>query len=191
MNLPNALTILRIFLTIGFIFFVTQEGLLPVVTAGIFFALAAFTDFFDGYYAKRHNLISDFGKIMDPIADKFMILAAFFIFMRMHFVAEWMFYAIFAREVIVTGFRIVAMKKGKVLAAEQAGKYKTAFQIFAIGFILIFIIYQEAVVAFHWSDPLKGTWLHGIYVVMLFTVTLTFVSGVSYLWNNRKSLVGC
>lgn len=188
MNLPNTLTILRIFLTVGFMFFILQKGLLAVVVASILFATAAFTDFFDGYYAKKHDLVSNFGKIMDPIADKFLILAAFYVFMHKHFVTEWMFYIIFAREVIVTGYRFMAMKGGKVLAAEKTGKYKTTLQIFAIFVILLFLIFQEVGLLSRWPGYLTIVWLNGIYIIMLFTVSLTLISGISYLWNNRKSL---
>ncbi len=191
MNLPNALTLLRIFLTMGFIFFMAHKGLGAIVVSCVLFAVAAFTDFFDGYYAKKHNLVSNFGKIMDPIADKFLILAAFFIFMRMHHIDAWMFYAIFAREMIVTGYRFAAMKKGKVLAAEQAGKYKTVLQFFSIFIILAFMIFLETGLHFSWADHVRIAWLYGIYIVMLFTVTLTLFSGISYLWNNRKSSGAC
>ena len=186
MNLPNFLTILRVLLTIGFVILLTRSGWVPIFFATLIFMIASFTDFYDGYYAKKYNLISDFGKIMDPIADKFLILAAFFIFVLMEIIAQWMFYIIFAREFIVTGSRILAMKKGKILAAERAGKYKTLLQSFAVFIILIFILLQKAGLTLYWTEAFKSLWFIGIYILMLLTVSLTLFSGISYLWHNRK-----
>ena len=190
LNLPNILTMSRLMLTLGFIFCLTKAGLGAIVMAIVLFTCASLTDFYDGYFAKRWNLISDFGKIMDPIADKFLTLAAFFIFARMHIVAEWMFYIIFIREVLVTVSRLMVMKKGRYLAAERAGKCKTVFQIIAIAFILIFLMLREASPLMPWGDMTVQNWLQswqrGINVLMWLTVILTFLSGISYVWNNRK-----
>ena len=117
-RLPNILTVLRIVLAVFFVIFITQESLTGVVTAAVIFFLASLTDYYDGYFAKKHKVFSNFGVIMDPIADKFLILAAFFIFMQMELVPEWMFLIIFVREVVVTGSRLMAMRKGRVIAAD-------------------------------------------------------------------------
>src|SRR5205085_3411379 len=89
------------------------------------------------------NIHSNFGKIMDPIADKFLVLSVFFIFVQRNVIPYWMFYLIFIREVLVTGSRIIAIRRGQVLAAEKAGKLKTILQLFAIWLILLFVILQE------------------------------------------------
>lgn len=183
-RLPNLLTISRVFLAMGFIFFLMKPGTASVIIATIFFVVASLTDYFDGYFAKKNNVVSNFGKIMDPIADKFLMLAAFFLFMRMQVIAPWMFYAIFAREMIVTGARFFAMKHGKYLAAEKAGKYKTALQITTVIVILFFLICKEAQVL---SDGFQVGWYAGIQGLLLLTVMLTVISGISYLWNNRKA----
>lgn len=188
MNLPNLLTVLRVLLTLVFFFFLTQHGLVSVLLASGVFALAAWTDFYDGYYAKKHNLVSDFGKIMDPIADKFLILTAFFVFTCMHIMAEWMFMIIMVREVFVTGSRLLAVRRGKVIAAEGAGKLKTVFQILAIMVILSFLLLQEAGWVGPWSTHVHDGWFYGITVLLWVAVGLTLFSGVSYLWNNRRSL---
>jgi len=140
LNLPNVLTILRIILTIIFIYLFCQDSLGSRLMALIVFTCASLTDYFDGYLARKHNLITPFGKIMDPIADKFLILSAFFIFMQLQLIAVWMFIAIFSREVIVTGLRLGAVKRGAVLAAEGAGKLKTVLQIVAVYLIIIFTL---------------------------------------------------
>lgn len=186
MNLPNKLTVSRIVLTFVFMVFITQEGLIPMMIAAVVFSLASLTDFYDGYIAKKYNLISDFGKLMDPIADKFLILAAFLAFVRMRIVADWMVLLILGREILVTGFRLYAVKKGKVLAAEKAGKHKTVSQVVAIFSILGFIIFREYLTGMSkWSLTTESWWRGGIDVLMLVTVCLTVISGISYFWNNR------
>src|SRR3972149_6492846 len=128
MNLPNALTISRIVLTFLFIFFICSAGLISKFIAAVLFLIASLTDFYDGYYAKKYQLTSDFGKIMDPIADKVLVLAAFFVFTHMRLIPVWMFALIFIREVLITGWRLAAVLTGEVLAAEKAGKIKTVSQ---------------------------------------------------------------
>lgn len=188
MNLPNRLTIARIVLTFAFVFFAFQSGVTPRIIAVAVFLLASLTDFFDGYYAKKHNLISDFGKLMDPLADKFLILTAFFIFTVMHLVQGWMFALILAREVGVTLVRLRAMRRGKVLAAEGAGKIKTVLQILTILTILLFMIFTEMNLSGHWS-ALLGQFHQRVIVPLMFAVVaITLFSGGSFLWNNRRSI---
>ncbi|MCK5579939.1 MAG: CDP-diacylglycerol--glycerol-3-phosphate 3-phosphatidyltransferase [Candidatus Omnitrophica bacterium] len=186
MNLPNILTISRFVLTVLFIYFIMQAGFISAVIAAVLFGLASLTDYFDGYYAKKYSLITNFGKIMDPVADKFLILSAFFIFMKMDIVVGWMVWVICAREVIVTAMRLWAMKTGAVLAAEQAGKVKTVFQIVTILTILAFIILQQSPL---YLQTVFGilSWFQGIYILMVLTVGITLFSGVACLWNNRKN----
>ena len=188
MNLPNFLTILRLLLTGVFVFFLTKHGYASMLIATGLFALASGTDFFDGYYAKKYNLVSNFGKIMDPIADKFLILTAFFIFVQMGIVAGWMFYLIFIREIFVTGSRLIAMRQGKVIAAERAGKLKTVIQLLAIMVILVFLTIREMGRTAHWDTHIANGWICAITILMWITVGLTVVSGISYFWNNRKIL---
>lgn len=183
MNLPNALTVSRIFLTLLFIAFILQNGFVAKVLAALIFTAASFTDFFDGYFAKKLNKVSNFGKLMDPIADKFLMLAAFFIFAQMNIIASWMFGVIALREIFITGFRLVMMGKGEVLAAEKAGKLKTVLQIVVISVILIFLILEESPWAQLFSVSL---FLSLIGLLMLAVVILTLSSGVSYLWHNRR-----
>ncbi len=187
MNLPNQLTISRIILTFIFIYFIAQNGLVPMVMAAVIFTVASLTDYFDGYVAKKYRLTSDFGKLMDPIADKFLILAAFLAFVRMQVVVDWMVIVILGREIVVTSLRVFALTKGKVLAAEKGGKHKTVSQIVAVLFILVFIVVKEFLTNMNsWSYQVEGWWRSCIDVLMLVTVILTLISGISYLWNNRK-----
>lgn len=188
MSLPNRLTVLRIFLTFVFIFFALREGIVFKIAAMLTFVLASWTDFYDGYYAKKHNLVSDFGKLMDPIADKFLVLAAFFIFALMHLIQAWMFILIFIREAGVTLIRLYALRRGKVLAAERAGKVKTVLQMLGICAILVFMILAEPNLPAHWPPSLLAQFYHAIYFLMLAVVAVTVFSGISFVWNNRRSI---
>jgi CDP-diacylglycerol--glycerol-3-phosphate 3-phosphatidyltransferase len=164
----------------------SQSGVVPVIAGTVLFMVASWTDFYDGYYAKKHNIHSNFGKIMDPIADKFLVLTTFFIFSQRHLIAYWMFYLIFVREVTVTGSRILAIGRGQVLAAEKAGKLKTILQLFVIWITLLFIILQENG-GFEYLPSIFSQIFFGIITILMFaTIFLTVVSGVSYFWNNRK-----
>ena len=183
MNLPNVLTVLRILLTFIFIYMIGQEGVSAKIYASLIFAAAALTDFFDGYYARKHNLITNFGKVMDPIADKFLMLSAFFIFSQGQIIPGWMFWVIFIREAGITVWRFWAMKKGRVLAAENLGKFKTVAQIMAVCIILIYIIFHEL----HPNHALAYVTL-SINIIMLITIGLTLFSGGSYVWNNIRQV---
>jgi len=123
---------------------------------------------------------------MDPIADKFLMLAAFLAFVRMNIVGDWMVVLILGREIIITGLRIFALSKQKVLAAEKGGKHKTVSQVAAIFIILGFIIFKRSVTIISgWSEDVEFWWKVGINVSMLVTVALTLISGISYVWRNR------
>jgi len=187
MNLPNKLTVLRIILTFVFMAFLFCEGLWAKIGALIIFILASLTDFYDGRLARRMNQITSFGKLMDPIADKILILAAFMAFVQMQLVSAWMVLLIFSREIIITGLRLFAISKGKVLAAETAGKHKTVSQMVAIFSILLFLIFREIMQTyFTWPNHIGSYFDAGIWLLMFITVVLTLVSGISFLWRQRN-----
>jgi len=188
LNLPNVLTILRILLTVIFITLFYQNGLASRLLALIVFTLASLTDYFDGYLARKHNLITPFGKLMDPIADKFLILSAFFIFMQLQLIAAWMFIVIFAREVIVTGLRLTAVKRGAVLAAEEAGKLKTVLQIVAVYLIIIFTVLSQLTNDTQSFQLMMRQVFMGINYFVFVVVIVTLWSGVLFIWNNRKEI---
>ncbi len=189
MNLPNKLTLSRFVMTFFFIYFISRESLAAMMSATFIFSLASFTDYLDGYLAKKNNQISDFGVMMDPIADKFLILAAFIAFVRMQIVDDWMVVVILGREIIVTGFRLFAMSRGKVLAAERAGKHKTVSQIVAIFSILGLLIFRASWMALsQWSMNIETWWQIVVDILMLITVVLTLISGISFMIKNRKLL---
>jgi len=188
LNLPNILTIFRIILTVLFIYLFYQNDLGSRLLALIVFTLASLTDYFDGYLARKHNLITSFGKLMDPIADKFLILSAFFIFMQLQLIATWMFIVIFVREVIVTGLRLTAVKRGTALAAEAAGKLKTVLQIVAVYSIIIFTVLIQLTNDTQFFQLMMRQVFTGINILMFVVVIVTLWSGLSFIWNNRKEI---
>ncbi len=190
MNLPNKITLTRIILTFAFMIFLFSKGVFCKVAALGIFIIAALTDYLDGFLAKRYNTISDFGKIMDPVADKILVLAAFLAFVEMKLIPAWMVVIIIMREFVITSIRVVALKYNKVLPAGAGGKQKTVSQMLSILVILIFIVIKESGVrTFGFWNPSFEYWYRQlIFILMLITVTLTIVSGVSYLIGSRKYL---
>jgi CDP-diacylglycerol--glycerol-3-phosphate 3-phosphatidyltransferase len=187
MNLANRLTMLRVLLTFVFMFFLFCHGLWPKVISLVVFVLAALSDLFDGIIAQRRNMVTDFGRLMDPIADKILVLAAFAAFVQLQLIEAWMFVIIVSREILITSLRLFALNKGKVLSAARAGKHKTVMQMTVIFSILGFIVLKEVLLKyFTWNPAWEKVFRQGIFFLMLFTVGLTLYSGLSYLWENRK-----
>lgn len=187
MNIANQLTMLRIALTFVFMFFLFVQGLWAKALSLFIFIIAALSDFFDGRIAQKKNMVTDFGKLMDPIADKILVLAAFAAFVQMQLIEAWMFVIIISREILITSLRLFALNKGKVLSAARAGKHKTVSQMLLIFSILIFIVLKETMLDFFtWNPAWENVFRQGIYILMLVTVALTLYSGISYLWENRK-----
>jgi len=187
MNLANKLTMMRILLTFVFMIVFSRQGLLPKIFALVIFSAAALSDLFDGMIAKKNNMVTDFGRLMDPIADKILVLAAFAAFLEMQLIEAWMFVIIVSREILITSLRLFALNKGKILSAVRAGKHKTFSQMAVIFYILGFIVVKESVKTYSvWNPVWEDYFRKSIGVLMLFTVGLTLYSGVSYLWENRK-----
>ncbi|MCG8431865.1 MAG: CDP-diacylglycerol--glycerol-3-phosphate 3-phosphatidyltransferase [Candidatus Omnitrophica bacterium] len=190
MNIANKLTILRIILTFIFMFFLSEyiwKGLWAKIISLALFLAAALSDFLDGMIAHKRNMVTDFGRLMDPIADKILVVAAFAAFVQMQLIEAWMFVMIISREILITSLRLFALNKGKVLTATRSGKHKTVSQMLVIFLILLFILIKEVMLTyFTWNPAWERIFRNGIYVLMLITVSLTLYSGLSYLWANRK-----
>jgi len=187
MNLANRLTMLRIVLTFVFIIVLSWQGLAAKIAALVIFILAALSDLFDGWIAHRRNMVTDFGRLMDPIADKILVLAAFAAFLQLQLISAWMFVIIVSREILITSLRLFALNKGKVLSAARAGKHKTVSQMAVIFYILGFIVVKESVMTFSsWNPVWEEFFRKSINILMFLTVGLTLYSGLSYLWENRK-----
>lgn len=192
MNIANKLTMLRIGLTFVFIFFLSFPfkgmGILwSKITSIAIFVFVALSDYLDGRIARKKNMVTDFGKLMDPIADKIFVLAAFAAFVQMQLIEAWMLLIIMSREILILSLRLFALNKGKVLSASKSGKHKTFSQMVVIFFILAFIVSKELMLTFFtWNPVWEQFFRKGIFWSMIATVWLTLYSGLSYLWENRK-----
>ena len=187
MNLPNKLTMFRLIL-VPFFVAVLLAPALPrhYLIAAILFAVASYTDHLDGMLARKNNQITDFGKFMDPLADKVLVISALVCFVELHLANVWMVLLIIAREFMVTSIRLVAADKGQVIAANNWGKAKTVSQIIAILVVLLLQYFLELTIAFS-SYPLgiteQSAMLVGQLLILIATV-LAVVSGAIYLKQN-------
>lgn len=186
MNLPNVLTLSRIFFAVLLVFLLQAGTAMGNLLAAIFFTIASVTDFYDGYLAKRRGLISDFGKIMDPIADKVLMLSVFGVLAHIGMMAWWMFIVIASREIVVTASRLMAMRQGQVLAAERAGKIKTVAQIVAVSFVLLYLVAQKSEYCSSWFFYVQQTWQLINQGILILAVILTVYSGVDYFCHKSK-----
>src|SRR6266404_1616196 len=190
MNLPNKLTISRFVLTVAFLAVMFSQMRFHQSIALALFIAGGVTDFRDGHLARRNKLITNFGILMDPLADKIMVCSAFIAFVGLKWISAWIVVIIVARELAITGLRLLAASKNVVLAAEGYGKHKTVSQIVAIISILVLASYQEggkvgqAIFGLHLIGDTPGVnWFTE--VAKWVAVTLTFISGWLYLWKNR------
>ncbi len=184
MNLPNKLTLIRIILIPVFIFFV-YVSTIPhhYLWAAIVFSLASFTDFLDGYLARKYNLITDFGKFADPLADKLLTTTAFIYMMADGVCSPLVIVLILMREFAVSGMRMVAAgaEDGKVIAANVFGKVKTVLQMLSI----LWFYFAAGFAGLATGEP-HLTWVLISTQILCWLVALvTVLSGVQYLWQNR------
>jgi CDP-diacylglycerol--glycerol-3-phosphate 3-phosphatidyltransferase len=189
MNIPNKITVSRIIMIPIFVLFMLVDfgwenisflgATLPVehLVGAIIFIFAAVTDFIDGYYARKHNLVTNMGKFLDPLADKLLVSAALIILVELGFAPAWVVIIIISREFAVTGLRLILADEGEVVAAQQLGKIKMWTQIIAISALLLHNIIFEM-----FSIPF-GTIM--LYVCLFFTLW----SGWDYFYANRRVLL--
>ena len=183
MNLPNRLTILRLVLTLPFVAALSLQFPRAKLLALILFITSSGTDYADGYIARKYHLITDFGKLMDPLVDKIMTMSAFICLVSLGSVPAWAVIVIVSREFLITGLRLVAAARGKVLHAERLGKLKTVSQIVTILYCLAVMagISESRTLV----NPATVAWLNMIgSILVLLTVALTLWSGVSYFAKN-------
>ena len=198
MNLPNKLTLTRILLVPVFMVFVFLTSLNGIadgsfqptyyLIAGIVFAAASFTDFLDGHLARKWNMVTDFGKFADPLADKLLTTVAFIYMMRDGVCSPVVLCIILAREFAVSGLRMVAAgaKDGKVIAANMWGKVKTVLQMLSI----IFYFFGMSIASMSATGAEQG--VRQILVISIsmalcwLVAAVTAISGIKYLWDNRS-----
>ena len=171
MNLPNKLTLLRVFMIPIFVVFMLVD-ITPFDNwiALAVFILASLTDLLDGKIARKYNLLTNFGKFMDPLADKLLVCSAMICLVEMHIIPAWIVIIIIAREFIISGFRLIASDNGVVIAASYWGKFKTVFQMVMICLMIANIPALRLL-----TD-----------IVMWVALILTIVSLIDYLWKNKE-----
>ncbi len=180
MNLPNKLSFIRVLLVPVLVYFYYIQ--VPIWNSALYpdfylkflapiFVVASFTDFLDGYIARKYNLVTTFGKFIDPLADKLLVMAALLILNDAGIVPMWITLIILSREFIVTGIRLIAVGEGKVIAASKLGKYKTASTMIALVLLLMF----------PYGDIFATI---GVYILYL-GLALTIISGIDYFIKNK------
>lgn len=173
MNLPNKLTLLRCFMIPFFVFFLLAEGgenRTFRMIALVLFIAASLTDLLDGKIARKYNLVTNFGKFMDPLADKLLVCSALICLIELQQLPAWMVTIIIAREFIISGFRLVASDNGVVIAASYWGKFKTTFQMLAVILLILDLPYLSFLTAL-------CVWI---------SLALTIISLVDYIAKNHK-----
>lgn len=175
MNLPNKLTVLRVilipFFVVSLLAFDGQVQLMRNLAAGIFI-VASLTDMLDGKIARKYNLVTNFGKFMDPLADKLLVCSALICLIQLRQLPAWMVIVIVSREFIISGFRLVAAEQGIVIAASYWGKFKTTFQMIAV---ILMIVNLPVLHLLTWIC----TWI---------ALILTVISLVDYISKNHRVL---
>ncbi|WP_130863746.1 CDP-diacylglycerol--glycerol-3-phosphate 3-phosphatidyltransferase [Bacilliculturomica massiliensis] len=177
MNLPNKLTVARV---VSVPFFIAAYVLGYNAAAFVLFIAASFTDMLDGKIARKYNLVTNFGKIMDPLADKILVYSAFCLMVEDGTVPGWMLIVILAREFVIAGMRTVAASEGIVIAAGMSGKIKTVLQMIAVPALLLL--------------PIAATYAAGLYHGLFYlaygflwaSVIMTVYSGIEYVLQNRS-----
>jgi len=189
MNLPNQLTTARFFLTVIFVVALSTNWPFHFTAGLIVFIAAGVTDYLDGSIARSRNLVTDFGKLMDPLADKIMVAAAFICLVPLHAIPPWVAILVIAREFLITGLRLLAAGKGTILPSERLGKHKTAWQIITVIFFLLLLSLQEwqraDIISSTLLDPQSFLWVYGGGMILAVTLGLTLTSGCRYLWKHR------
>ena len=184
MNLPNALTIFRVILTPIFIYLLFNSSMYSNLYALIIFILASVTDAFDGYYARKYNIETEFGNFLDPLADKILVSSAFISFYFLDLIELWMVVVILSRDFFITCLRIVMKKNGQSLKTSRIAKSKTAVQLILIIFILIFLALEKMEASMF---SLFGNIIleYNIVYNATFIVSIfTFYTGFRYFQNN-------
>lgn len=188
MNLPNSITVARLILTGIFVVSASRGTPAGNLTALACFALAAVSDFLDGYFARKLNLVTSLGKLLDPLADKILVAAAFVHLTALGLAPVWLTSIIIAREFLVTGLRQIAVEQGRVIPADNLGKWKTTFQLTFCLTALTWLLVENAPDNFLYPVTRPDGWL--MRISLYGALVLTAFSGANYTWKGRDLLKG-
>lgn len=174
MNLPNKLTFMRLVLAVPFIYCLQEStgNTTYRLIAFTIFIVASLTDWLDGYIARKYSLITDLGKIMDPLADKILVISAMVLFVKLDYIPAWMSIVVIAREFLISGIRTIAAAKGEVIPAGMLGKYKTTTQMVVIVIMLFFGLGE--------TEEVTQLYKKIYYYITMIPVGLTIWSGWEY-----------
>jgi CDP-diacylglycerol---glycerol-3-phosphate 3-phosphatidyltransferase len=189
MNWANRLTLSRLLLTVLFVAALSSSLPYARTTALVVFLIAGLTDFVDGEVARRYGIVTNFGKLMDPLVDKIMMAAAFISLVPLKAVPAWAATTVVARDFLITGLRLMASVKGQVLPAERLGKQKTSWQVITIIFFLGLLSINELRYASETSTWWLRAWHDGGPILVWITIALTVYSGLGYAWRHRELFV--
>lgn len=192
MNLPNKLTIARIILAPIFMIFLLIDNMYFRYLSTLIFIVAALTDVYDGYLARKTGVITGFGKFMDPLADKVLVSTAFISFVALGYVQTWMILVIILREFLVTGLRSLAAYRGVVILPSYLAKWKTGCQMTVIIIILVYINLKATLVplGYNWSIFTTDSALRAFDVMIFIIMLLTVGTGIDYLVKSAFLLKG-
>ena len=176
MNLPNKLTVLRVILVPFFVLFLLVDLVGPASkwVALALFIIASLTDLADGKIARKYNLVTDFGKFMDPLADKLLVCSAMICLIELERIPSWIVVVIIAREFIISGFRLIAAENGRVIAASYWGKFKTTFQMIMVILMIVNLPQLQIVTT----------------IIMYIALALTIISLLDYIIKNKDVMSG-
>jgi len=190
-NLANKITLLRLALVPVFVGLLYFEGFWPYTFALVVFIAAVITDYYDGKIARERGIVTSFGKLMDPVADKVLVAAAFVMFVKIDYVyvPAWAVIIILTREFLITGLRALAAVEGIVIPAERLGKHKAGWQMGCIITTLGLMVLREVVLASSWCPANYAIGFERfmqitVFVLMIIVVVLTVLSGASHLRKN-------
>ncbi len=185
MNWANRLTLSRLVLTVLFVAALSSVWPYARTTALILFLIAGLTDFVDGEVARRYGIVTNFGKLMDPLVDKVMMAAAFISLVPLKAVPAWAATTVVARDFLITGLRLMASARGQVLPAERLGKQKTSWQVITIIFFLGLLSISELHYASEQDRWWSLAWHQGGPILVWIAIALTVYSGLGYAWKHR------
>jgi CDP-diacylglycerol--glycerol-3-phosphate 3-phosphatidyltransferase len=199
-KLPNRITIFRMMIIIVFIPSILAANIVFNYVALFLFIIAAVSDWLDGFLARKYNIVSDFGKVMDPLADKILVISTLLCFVQMNLVPAWMVVIIISREFLINGIRIMAAQGGKIIMASNWGKAKTVIEMTAISTVLFLKVVQDTIEYFNerqtWEeilmrlgnagDILVQIVYYAPYWLMFLAATVSLVSGLDYFFKNKR-----
>lgn len=192
MTLPNVLTIIRIVLVPVFAYLLLSDSpYLKILGVGVFM-IAAFTDWIDGYYARKYGETSRLGAFLDPLADKILITTALLVYVWLDYIDLWMVIAILVRDIVVTALRVYAEWRNRPVVTSKSAKVKTFTQsVFAVAVMVIMLIAEPGLTGQAVSEWSKTALLSPITDWVMLTITIFAVyTGLSYLYQNRKHIIG-